>query len=91
VVFVVMIDASLSLIRIKQENKKHDEYGVELSESIEKHGEPGSLFGVPVLTVNDKEQYSQALKTAFSADGPIIIEALVDTKDYDNLVLKGNK
>jgi len=91
VVFVVMIDASLSLIRIKQKNKKHDEYGIELSESIQKHGAPGSLFGVPVLTVNHKEQYNQALKTAFSTDGPIIIEALVDTKDYDNLVLKGNK
>ena len=91
VVFVVMIDASLSLIRIKQKNKKHDEYGVELSESVQKHGAPSSLFGVPVLSVNDKEQYSQALKTAFSTHGPIIIEALIDTKDYDNLVLKGNK
>ncbi len=91
VVFVVIMDASLSLIRIKQKNKKHDEYGVELFETPQKHGTPSSLFGVPVLGVNDKGQYSQALKTAFSADGPIIIEALVDTKDYDNLVLKGNR
>lgn len=91
VVFVVMIDASLSLIRIKQKNKKHVEYGVGLCESTQVHGAPGSLFGVPVLTVNDKEQYKQALKTAFSNDGPIIIEALIDTNDFDNLVLKGNK
>jgi acetolactate synthase-1/2/3 large subunit len=91
VVFVVMVDASLSLIRIKQKNKKHVEYGVGLSESTQMHGAPGSLFGVPVLTVNDKAQYKQALETAFSGDGPFIIEALIDTHDYDNLVLKGNK
>lgn len=90
VVFVVMIDASLSLIRIKQKNKRHGEYGTELSESVQKHGAPGSLFGVPLLTVEDKDQYNRALETAFAAKGPVIIEAHIDTEDYDNLVLKGN-
>lgn len=57
---------------------------------VQKHGAPGSLFGVPLLTVEDKEQYSKALETVFAAKGPVIIEAHIDTKDYDDLVLKGN-
>jgi acetolactate synthase-1/2/3 large subunit len=91
VVFVVMMDASLSLIRIKQSHKRHVEYGVTLNEPPQDSATSGSLFDVPVLRVNNHKQYQQALGTAFDAKGPSIIEVLINTKNYDNLVLKGNK
>ncbi|WP_346858639.1 thiamine pyrophosphate-binding protein [uncultured Draconibacterium sp.] len=90
IVFIVIYDNSLSLIRIKQSKKDFDNsYGTELNELPE---EPTNhYFGVPVIRVTDQKSYKEALKYAFEFDGPIVIEAVIDGSEYDELVLKSNK
>ncbi len=90
IVFVVIIDNSLSLIRIKQEKKSCDnQYGTALHVLPE---EPTNhYFGVPVLRAVNIGEYKKALRAAFSNDGPVVIEAVVDGSEYDDLVLKSNK
>ena len=43
------------------------------------------------LAGRDADQYDQALKEAFAANGPAIIEAFIHPEEYEELVLKGNK
>ena len=89
IVFVIITDRTLSLIRIKQNRKDYETYGTPL------HGRgyaSGSgFFGVPLVSVDNRRAYQDALKHAFEAEGPTIIEAFVSSSDYDDLVLRGNK
>jgi acetolactate synthase-1/2/3 large subunit len=87
IVFVVICDQSLSLIRIKQGKKNFNtNYGTELKQvSVES---TNFYFGVPVIKATDSSSYKSALQKAFSADGPVVIEAHVDGSEYDNLVLQ---
>jgi len=73
VVFVLMTDRSLSLIRIKQERKGFAEYGTPLYG--DKYKSARTFFGVPVLTASDEPAYGKALKKAFAMQGPVIVEA----------------
>jgi acetolactate synthase I/II/III large subunit len=90
IVFVVIYDNSLSLIRIKQGKKNYDNhYGTDLNELPD---EPTNhYFGVPVIRATNRDEYQTALKQAFLSDGPTVIEAVVDGSEYDDLVLKSNK
>lgn len=90
IVFVVIYDESLSLIRIKQSKKDFDSaYGTDLNK-LEK--EPTNhYFGVPVIRVATTTTYRKALETAFAGDGPCVIEAVVKGGEYEKLVLKANK
>jgi acetolactate synthase-1/2/3 large subunit len=89
VVFVLLTDHELALIRVKQERKSYAVYGTPL------HGagydSAHTFFGVPVLEAHDAASYRMALREAFAAGGPVIVEAFVDPKEYDELVLKGDK
>ena len=89
VVFVLLTDHSLELIRIKQERKNCAIYGTPL------HGEgydsAQTFFGVPVLQARNVASYRSALAEAFASGGPVIVEAFVDPKEYGELVLKGDK
>jgi acetolactate synthase-1/2/3 large subunit len=89
VVFVLLTDHSLELIRIKQERKNCATYGTPL------HGDgydsAHTFFGVPVLQAHDAASYRLALTEAFVAGGPVIVEAFVDPREYGELVLKGDK
>ncbi|MBN2476568.1 MAG: thiamine pyrophosphate-binding protein [Pirellulales bacterium] len=89
VVFVLLTDHSLELIRIKQERKNLESYGTPL------HGDgydsAHTFFGVPVLQAHDAASYRSALAEAFAAGGPVIVEAFVDPREYGELVLKGDK
>ncbi|MFC1629541.1 thiamine pyrophosphate-dependent enzyme [Gemmatimonadota bacterium] len=89
VVFVLLTDRSLSLIRIKQQRKGHGEYGTPIRTGS--HGLGDSFLGVPVLTADDPVIYRSALEQAFAADGPVIVEAMIDGSEYDDLVLRGNR
>nr|WP_321354546.1 thiamine pyrophosphate-binding protein [uncultured Draconibacterium sp.] len=90
IVFVVIYDGSLSLISIKQTRKHFDSgYGTDLN-LLE--GEPTNhYFGVPVVCVTNNDEYKKALENAFAADGPLVIEAVVSSEEYDGLVLQSNK
>jgi len=88
-VFVVLVDNNLELIRIKQGRKGLSTYGTLLfEESIPGHQ---SLFGVPVLSAKDADSYRQALEQAFKTDGPVLVEAVIDSTEYDGLILKKHK
>ncbi len=90
VVFVVVVDQSLSLIRIKQEKKKaQSSYGTSLPFEYDRF--TTHYFGVPVVQVKDFGSYKIALAENFAAGGPVIIEVLADGCEYDKLVLQGNK
>jgi acetolactate synthase-1/2/3 large subunit len=90
IVFIVIYDNSLSLIRIKQGKKNYDNhYGTDLNDlPIEP---TNHYFGVPVIRATNLAEYQTALQKAFTSDGPTVIEAVVNENDYDDLVLKSNK
>ena len=50
-----------------------------------------NIFGVPVLRASDPAQFKAKLQTAFQQKGPVIVEALIDSREYDSLVLKSDK
>lgn len=89
IVVLVFTDNDLALIRIKQEKKHNPIYGT----PVRREGTIGgpSLFGVPVMVARDEEELRTALEDAFAADGPVIVEALLDSREYDALVLRKDK
>lgn len=90
IVFVVIYDSSLSLINIKQQKKGYDpHYGTDLNMLP---AEPTNhYFGVPVIRATDRLTYQKALEEAFSNKGPVLIEAVINSVEYEDLVLKPNK
>lgn len=91
VIFVLVSDGSLSLIRIKQERKAYARYGTTLRRDSDDYRSGSSFFGVPVIAATSREEYKRALTEAFEAEGPVVIEAFVETGGYDSLVLRGNR
>jgi acetolactate synthase I/II/III large subunit len=89
VVFVLITDRSLTLIRIKQERKGFPEFGTPLYGDT--YESARTFFGVPVLAAHDEPAYRKALTEAFAMNGPVIVEAFVDGHEYDDLLLKGNR
>ena len=89
IVIVVFTDNDLALIRIKQERKSNPIYGT----PVRAEGTIGgpSLFGVPVNVARNAQEFRSALETGFAADGPVIVEALLDSREYDDLVLRKDK
>ena len=45
----------------------------------------------PSARPHDTAAFREALKWAFAAAGPVIVEAIVDSRDYDAVVLKKDK
>jgi len=89
IVFIVLADRNLELIRIKQGRKSMETYGTILSDKG--IPSPESIFGVPMLSVKDTDSYRKALEKAFLMDGPVVIEAIIDPSEYDDLILKKHK
>jgi acetolactate synthase-1/2/3 large subunit len=89
IVIVVLTDNDLALIRIKQQKKGLPIYGT----PVRAEGAIGGpdLFGAPVLIAADPQTFREQLARAFAADGPVIVEALVDSAEYDELVLHKDK
>jgi acetolactate synthase I/II/III large subunit len=90
IVVVLMSDDDLALIRIKQQKKMYPIYGTSVrSSGTSSLGD--SIFGVPVRTVCNAADLRRELAQAFMSDGPVIVEAIVDSREYDELVLKKDK
>jgi acetolactate synthase-1/2/3 large subunit len=89
IVILLLTDNDLALIRIKQEKKGNPIYGT----PVRNHGGIGGdqVFGVPVHTAHDAVELRRALEQAFAASGPQIVEAIVDSREYDGVVLKKDK
>jgi acetolactate synthase-1/2/3 large subunit len=89
IVFVVLTDRNLQLIKIKQERKGYPQYGTALY--TDAYQPAPQYFGVPVIAVSDAQACHEALTTALGMQGPVIVEALVDPSEYDALILKPHK
>jgi acetolactate synthase-1/2/3 large subunit len=82
---VVLDDKWLALIKVKQVRRQFPLYGTELQ--AEDYTEPPShYFGVPALGVRSAEALESAVKKALAADGPTVIEAVVDSDHYVDTV-----
>ena len=89
IVIVLLTDNDLALIRIKQQKKNYPIYGT----PVRSKGTIGAdnIFGAPVHRAETADELRHALKSAFAGSGPAVVEALVDSREYDVLVLKKDK
>lgn len=87
-VVILVTDRNLSLIRLKQTKKSYSHYGIKLFGDW--YTSSKSIFGIPVLSASTVEEYRPALEKAFTAQGPVIVEVLIDPDEYDQLLLRGN-
>jgi acetolactate synthase-1/2/3 large subunit len=78
---VVLDDRWLALIKVKQIRRQFPLYGTELQEE-DYRAPPAHYFGVPALGVRDSDALEAAVKAAFVAKGPRVIEAVVDSEHY---------
>ena len=78
---VVLDDRWLGLIRVKQLRRQYGIYGTELQ--VEDYKKPPEhYFGVPALGVETAEALTDAVKMALKAQGPTVIEALINSDHY---------
>lgn len=89
IVILLLTDNDLALIRIKQQKKGNPIYGTPVRARGTIGGE--SIFGVPVRCARDAVELRKELEAAFALDGPVIVEAVVDSREYDDVVLKRDK
>src|SRR5262249_13474374 len=89
IVVLVLTDNDLALIRIKQEKKGNPIYGTPIRDSGTIGGD--NIFGVPVRRAGDGAALRKELGAAFAAEGSVIVEAIVDSREYDGVVLKKDK
>ncbi len=84
VVFVVLRDRYLSLIRVKQTRRRFAWSGVQLYGDTYRPSD--TLFGAPVVLADSETAFRSAFAHALSSAGPVVIEAVVDPSEYDELV-----
>lgn len=89
IVFIVLTDNDLALIRIKQQKKGNPIYGTPVWGQGTLGGD--NVFGVPLLRASDPAEFEAQLQRAFQQDGPVIVEALIDSEEYDPLILKSDR
>jgi len=89
VVIIVLCDRNLSLIEVKQDWKNVAQYGTALYEG--EYFDADKFLGVPILKARDEGEMRASLLKAFSASGPVIIEAYVDGSVYKNLITRSYK
>jgi acetolactate synthase-1/2/3 large subunit len=78
---VVLDDRWLALIKVKQIRRQFPLYGTEL-QAEDYRDPPSHYFGVPARGVRSAEALEDAVKAALAADGPTVIEAVVDSDHY---------
>ena len=84
VVFVVLRDRYLSLIRVKQTRRRFAWSGVQLYGDTYRPSD--TLFGAPVVVAETEAAFRSAFAQALSSAGPVVIEAVVDPSEYDELI-----
>jgi thiamine pyrophosphate-dependent acetolactate synthase large subunit-like protein len=78
---VVLDDKWLALIKVKQIRRQYKLYGTEL-QSEDYAAPPAHYFGVPAIGVRSADALEAAVGAALTADGPTVIEAVVDSEHY---------
>ena len=87
VIFVVLRDRYLSLIKVKQSRRGFPWSGVELVG--EGYRSSDTFFGAPVTVAESAEAFRAAFANALAGRDrrrPVVIEAVVDPAEYDELV-----
>jgi acetolactate synthase-1/2/3 large subunit len=82
---VVLDDRWLALIKVKQIRRQFSLYGTELQRE-EYREPPAHYFGVPAMGVRSADALEAAVVKALAADGPTVIEAVVDSDHYVDTV-----
>src|SRR5499425_177275 len=82
---VVLDDRWLALIKVKQIRRQFPLYGTELQAEAYREP-PAHYFGVPALAANSPDALEAAVKAALAAQGPTVIEAVVDSEHYIDTV-----
>jgi acetolactate synthase-1/2/3 large subunit len=82
---VVLDDKWLALIKVKQIRRQFPLYGTALQEE-EYRDPPAHYFGVPAVGVRDADALEAAVRKALAANGPTVIEAVVDSEHYIDTV-----
>jgi acetolactate synthase-1/2/3 large subunit len=78
---VVLADRWLALIQVKQQRRQFPVYGTDLG-AEEPREAPAHYFGAPAVSARTPAELDKALRQALSADGPTVIEAIVDAGQY---------
>ncbi|MFL6971117.1 MAG: thiamine pyrophosphate-dependent enzyme, partial [Xanthobacteraceae bacterium] len=82
---VVLDDKWLALIKVKQIRRQFPLYGTALQDEDYREP-PAHYFGVPALGVRDADALEGAVRKALVANGPTVIEAVVDSEHYVDTV-----
>jgi acetolactate synthase I/II/III large subunit len=82
---VVLDDRWLALIKVKQMRRQYPLYGTELQAEAYREP-PAHYFGVPAIAANDSAALENAVSKALAANGPTVIEAVVDSEHYIDTV-----
>jgi acetolactate synthase-1/2/3 large subunit len=80
IIVIVFSDASLSLIEIKQQRRRHRPSGVALG-SV-KWPALAESFGAAAFVADDEPTLASAIDQAMTCDGPVLIEARIDRSNY---------
>ena len=83
--FVVLDDRWLSLIKVKQVRRQLPLYGTELQREDYREP-PAHYFGVPAVGVRIAGGARTGGPSALAANGPTVIEAVVDSDHYADTV-----
>lgn len=78
---VVLDDRWLALIKVKQLRRQFPLYGTEL-QAEDYRAPPAHYFGVPAMAANSSAALEHAVTAALTAQGPTVIEAVVDSDHY---------
>ena len=78
---VVLDDKWLALIKVKQMRRQFPLYGTALQDEDYREP-PAHYFGVPARGVRSARALEEAVAAALTAEGPTVIEAVVDSEHY---------
>jgi acetolactate synthase I/II/III large subunit len=81
----VLDDRWLALIKVKQIRRQFPLYGTELQRE-EYREPPAHYFGVRAVGARDADALADAVTKALAAEGPTVIEAVVDSDHYVDTV-----
>jgi acetolactate synthase-1/2/3 large subunit len=84
VLFLVLNDNWLALIKVKQERRKYGLTGVQLGET--NYSPPDQYFGVPCRATRTPAEFRAALQWARAVDGPAVVEAMVRPEIYSEIL-----
>jgi acetolactate synthase-1/2/3 large subunit len=89
VVFVVLVDRQIQLITVKQGRQAAQPYGTQLYPSD--YVSPSHCFGVSVVSARTQAEVHDAVAQGLQGAEPLIVEALVDPAEYDQVILRPHK